>query len=320
MIAKRRSVVLLCAALVLLTTLLSIFSPPAGPAAAHEGGPHLRAAHLAPTAGSVDIYLNGQATFTNLAYRDVTAYKGVTGYSFDVIVVKAGGTLAADAYNKDPFKLTFKQGDSGNYTIAAVGALADGTFTLIMLPADGPAPKAAPIAREKASVTAGALTISEAYIRPVAVADDHHDDHQDDHQDGTPAMGAMPGMSATPDSMPGMNMPGMDHDAGPTTAGYMLIANSADADDTLVSVTVDPAVAGSAAIHETKVVNDVASMQPVTGGLTIPAKGQVALKPASYHLMIIDVKQTLAVGDAVKLTFKFKSGVSITLDVPVLEG
>lgn len=198
----------------------------------------------------------------------------------------------------------------------------------------------------KASITAGTLMISGAYIRPVIVKDDHRDAQMGtpvatammggmgDMNMGTPpAMPATPAMSgmggmgdmnmgtppATPamSGMGGMNMGDM---GGPTSAAYMVIANSGSADDRLMSVTADPSVAGAVEIHETKVVNDVASMQQITGGLVVPAGGQVELRPGSYHIMILGVKHTLAVGDLVRLTLTFQSGATITLDVPVLNG
>jgi hypothetical protein len=104
---------------------------------AHTGGPHLRVAHFAPEAPAVDIYLNGDLGFEGLLYRDVTDYQGVDGYTFEVIVVPAGGTLE-DAVTDTPTTLTFEEGDGGYYTIAAVGSVENGTFELILLPHDGP--------------------------------------------------------------------------------------------------------------------------------------------------------------------------------------
>ena len=37
-------------------------------------------------------------------------------------------------------------------------------------------------------------------------------------------------------------------------------------------------------------------MRQVVGGLPIPAKGSMALKPGSYHVMLIGLKQPLTVG------------------------
>jgi copper(I)-binding protein len=42
------------------------------------------------------------------------------------------------------------------------------------------------------------------------------------------------------------------------------------------------------------------------------------LKPASYHVMLMDA-QKLAPGTSVKVTLKFEKAGSITIDVPVRE-
>jgi hypothetical protein len=106
-------------------------------ASAHEGGPHLRFAHLAPDAPAVDVYINDELTFDGLKYKDVTDYKGVEGHEFMVVVVPAGGKLS-DSVTKDPIPLKFEEGDGGFYTVAAVGSLKDATFDVLLLPHDGP--------------------------------------------------------------------------------------------------------------------------------------------------------------------------------------
>jgi uncharacterized repeat protein (TIGR04052 family) len=127
---------------------------------AHTGGPHLRVAHLAPDAPAVDIYLNGDLAFEGLLYRDVTDYQSVDGYTFEVIVVPAGGALE-DAVTDTPTTFTFEEGDGGYYTIAAVGSVEGGTFELILLPHDGP--------QEEHATSAGEHS-GEATVEPTAEA------------------------------------------------------------------------------------------------------------------------------------------------------
>ncbi len=105
------------------------------------------------------------------------------------------------------------------------------------------------------------------------------------------------------------------------SAGYMLIDNGGNVADTLLSVSSDSA--GAIEIHESKEMEGMKgmmSMSPLPDGLEIPANGSVAIKPGSFHLMIMKAKkEAYTAGRTVKLLFKFKSGTEITLDVPVRE-
>jgi copper(I)-binding protein len=65
--------------------------------------------------------------------------------------------------------------------------------------------------------------------------------------------------------------------------------------------------------------NGMMTMQPVQGGLEIPANGSVTLKPGGYHIMMMNLRQDLIPGQTIKLTLKFQSGKEISLDVPVKE-
>ena len=72
----------------------------------------------------------------------------------------------------------------------------------------------------------------------------------------------------------------------------------------LVSV-VTP-VAGVAEIHEMKMDNGVMKMRALPEGLDLPANKSVALKPGSYHLMLMDLKAPLMKDSSVALTLTFK--------------
>ena len=66
-------------------------------------------------------------------------------------------------------------------------------------------------------------------------------------------------------------------------------------------------VAGVAEVHEMKMEGDVMKMRAVPV-LAIPAGGSVELKPGGYHLMLMDLKQTLKVGSTVPVTLTFRDG------------
>ena len=87
-------------------------------------------------------------------------------------------------------------------------------------------------------------------------------------------------------------------------------------------------VAGVAEVHEMKMQGDVMKMAPVTS-LDLPAGKTVELKLGGYHVMLMDLKQTLAKDSTVPMTLRFKdakgveSRVNITVPVsltpPILQ-
>lgn len=64
-------------------------------------------------------------------------------------------------------------------------------------------------------------------------------------------------------------------------------------------------VAGVVGVHEMKMEGDVMKMRAVPA-LDLPAGKTVELKPGGYHIMMMDLKQTLAKGSVVPLTLVFK--------------
>lgn len=268
---------------------------------AHEGGPHVRVAHLSPTSPAVDVYINGKLSVEELKYPDVTKYLPFEGYEFSVVVVPHGGMPANDSVTEAPIMLKFAEGDGGYYTVAAVGSLADKTFAVIMLPADGPTDQATGAMTEKGKAEAGNLSITEAFARPTASGDMGHAGHG--------------GMEATAEATQAA-MGGMTHGTKGVSAAYMTITNKGDKADRLVKA--ETSVAGLVEIHETVVQNDVAQMQPMLNGIEVPALSSVELKPGGYHIMLMDLKEDLVVGQTITIKLTFESGLTIELKVPVL--
>ena len=119
-------------------------------------------------------------------------------------------------------------------------------------------------------------------------------------------------------------------DAG---AVYLRIANDGDADDALVGVEVDTAVAARAELHETVNVEDggdggqdggmddggtpgdaghgggmgggMMEMRPVDR-IVVPAGGEVVLEPGGLHVMLLDLAAPLEAGSGVELTLEFE--------------
>ena len=63
--------------------------------------------------------------------------------------------------------------------------------------------------------------------------------------------------------------------------------------------------------------NGVMRMREVKGGIPLPKKAVTELKPGSYHVMFMGLKQPLKEGETVPVTLKFKKAKPITVDVPV---
>ena len=101
------------------------------------------------------------------------------------------------------------------------------------------------------------------------------------------------------------------------SAAYMVIENRGNAPDRLLGASGD--VAAAIEVHETKQKDGMMMMEEVKDGLEVPANGNVELKPAGYHIMLIDLKRELKPGDTFKLTLNFSSGKTVAVDVAVRE-
>jgi copper(I)-binding protein len=95
---------------------------------------------------------------------------------------------------------------------------------------------------------------------------------------------------------------------------------TAKADTTLVGAA--SSVAGVAQVHEMKIDGNTMQMRALTEGLRLPAGKSVALKPGSFHLMLMDLKVPLQKDTTIPMTLRFKDakGVESTLDVKVPVG
>lgn len=116
--------------------------------------------------------------------------------------------------------------------------------------------------------------------------------------------------------MQGMGEMGMGHGmGGANSAIYMKISNSGQQADRLVSAKAD--VANSIELHETIMEGDVMKMQPVAGGIEVPAGGSVELKPGGLHVMLIGLTKDLNVGDKFPVTLEFASGATLQVEAEV---
>ncbi len=98
--------------------------------------------------------------------------------------------------------------------------------------------------------------------------------------------------------------------ANTVTAAYMVITNTGEA-DTLVAASTP--LTANVQLHE--VVSDGASskMQPKEGGFPVPANGEVTLRPGSYHVMMLDLKEPVTDGQLVTITLTFAKAGDVTI-------
>lgn len=97
--------------------------------------------------------------------------------------------------------------------------------------------------------------------------------------------------------------------------GYLTVKNNGAEADRLVSGKSD--VAKRTEIHEMAIVNDVMKMRKLDDGVEIPAGGTLQLKPGSYHVMFIGLKDGLVEGTVVDVTLTFQKAGDVAIKMPV---
>lgn len=99
-----------------------------------------------------------------------------------------------------------------------------------------------------------------------------------------------------------------------TTAAFMVLKNNGDQDARLVKA--ESAAAKTVELHTHLNEGGVMKMRQVPG-IDIKAKGETALKPGGFHIMLIDPTAPLKDGDAVTLTLGFADGSNKKVDAIV---
>ena len=139
------------------------------------------------------------------------------------------------------------------------------------------------------------------------------------------AVGGTPGMSMGTPSTGGMTMPATitvenafaRATTNDVTGMYMTIKNGGAA-DRLVNAKIDPAIAGVVEVHETVTQGATSKMQKVAG-IDIPASGMAELKPGGYHVMLMNVKREIKVGETIEVTLVFEKAGEIKVKANVVE-
>ena len=100
----------------------------------------------------------------------------------------------------------------------------------------------------------------------------------------------------------------------PASGAFMTISNHGGSDRQLVKAA-SPA-ARVVELHTHVNEDGVMKMRQVPN-IAIKAHGQTQLKPGSFHIMLIELKQPLKEGDKVALTLDFDDGSQLQVDAPV---
>jgi copper(I)-binding protein len=97
--------------------------------------------------------------------------------------------------------------------------------------------------------------------------------------------------------------------------GYMTIENKGRLPEQLLSGSTP--VAARVEIHMISIEGGVMRMRELKDGLAIPAQGSIALKPGSYHIMLLGLKQQLLPGARIPLTLRFRRAGSVDVSLAV---
>ncbi|CAN5374192.1 copper chaperone PCu(A)C [soil metagenome] len=102
----------------------------------------------------------------------------------------------------------------------------------------------------------------------------------------------------------------------PSAAGYLTITNTGKEPDRLLSATSGAAAKGE--LHLMAVKDGIMTMQPVDGGIAVPAGGGVTLAPSGLHIMFITLKDGLKEGGQMPVTLTFEKAGKVDTFLHVL--
>jgi copper(I)-binding protein len=98
-------------------------------------------------------------------------------------------------------------------------------------------------------------------------------------------------------------------------AFYLTIGNETDAAEVLLSASSD--ACGAVELHRSTMEDGVMSMEPVEGGIEIPAGGETVLEPGGLHVMCIGKQVAFDAGTTVELTLDFATVPDRTVEVEI---
>ncbi len=103
-------------------------------------------------------------------------------------------------------------------------------------------------------------------------------------------------------------------ESGQNSAIYFTIENPGP-EDVLLGVSSD--VAEAVEMHRSMMDDNGAMTMQQQTEVSIPAKGTLEFKPGGYHVMLINLKQSLAAGDTFRAVLHFQNAGDIPVEVTV---
>jgi copper(I)-binding protein len=100
----------------------------------------------------------------------------------------------------------------------------------------------------------------------------------------------------------------------PVTAAFMRLHNNGVKTVQLMAVSSDSAE--RVEIHAHRHNNGMMRMEKIDS-VSLPAGGDFVFQPGDHHLMLINLKRPLRVGDSVRLKLEFSHAEPLIIDVPV---
>ena len=95
-------------------------------------------------------------------------------------------------------------------------------------------------------------------------------------------------------------------------AAFMVIGNSGDEDDRLISAATD--AAQRVELHTHVITDGVAKMMEVEEGFVVPAHGEVLLQRGGYHVMMMGLNAPFVQGETITLNLMFE----VAGEVPIV--
>ena len=104
---------------------------------------------------------------------------------------------------------------------------------------------------------------------------------------------------------------------GSTGVVYLTLTNEGRQPDRLIGAKSD--VAQAVELHRTTMEGGVMKMQPIAGGVEVPARSRVIFEPGGAHIMLIGLKRDLKAGDRFSVALDFEKTGTLTAESEVRE-
>jgi hypothetical protein len=105
--------------------------------------------------------------------------------------------------------------------------------------------------------------------------------------------------------------------AGGTGVVYLTLENQGRQPDRLIGAKSD--IAQAVELHRTTMEGGVMKMQPIAGGVEVPARSRVIFEPGGAHIMLVGLKRDLKAGDRFSVELRFEKSGTLSVESEVWE-